>query len=122
MFVIIRGLPGSGKSTIAKAMRGFAHYEADMFFMVAGEYRFDAALIGEAHSWCQRQARQALSQGDHVVVSNTFSRKWEIQPYFDMCKEFGVEPLIVEAKGKFQNVHNVPEQVIQRMLDRWEQV
>ena len=30
--VIIRGIPGSGKTTIAKAMTGYQHFEADHFF------------------------------------------------------------------------------------------
>ena len=49
--VLIRGLPGSGKSTMAKvlALVGFEHYEADMFFVVNGQYRYDATRIRDAH-------------------------------------------------------------------------
>ena len=34
--VLIRGLPGSGKSTMARAMTGFVHLEADMHMMING--------------------------------------------------------------------------------------
>ena len=51
--VLIRGLPGSGKSTIAKelAVTGFEHFEADMFFPVDGVYRYEASRIRHAHTW-----------------------------------------------------------------------
>ena len=37
---LLRGLPGSGKSTLAKSLGG-KHIEADMFFMIDGEYQFN---------------------------------------------------------------------------------
>jgi len=38
--ILVRGLPGSGKSTFAKTF-GCLHVEADMFYIVGGKYRFD---------------------------------------------------------------------------------
>jgi predicted kinase len=38
--ILVRGCPGSGKSTFAKLLGG-KHIEADMFFMKDGEYQFD---------------------------------------------------------------------------------
>jgi energy-coupling factor transporter ATP-binding protein EcfA2 len=38
--LLLRGCSGSGKSTLAKSLGG-VHYEADMFFVEDGEYRFD---------------------------------------------------------------------------------
>jgi len=47
---IVRGLPGSGKSTLAKKLvsKDF-HREADMYFMVNGNYDFDHTMVKEAH-------------------------------------------------------------------------
>ena len=63
--VLIRGPPGSGKSTMAKvlALVGFGHFEADMYFVVDGRYRYDASRIREAHAWCQTRTREALLAG-----------------------------------------------------------
>ncbi len=49
---IVRGIPGSGKSTFAKTLGG-QHYEADMFFIDEnGVYNFDFTKIKDAHQWC----------------------------------------------------------------------
>lgn len=119
--IIIRGLPGSGKSTMAQGyvMAGFKHFEADMFFVDAhGNYNFVPSNIKHAHQWCQDQVRKALVEGYDVVVSNTFTQKWEMQPYLDMMPN----PTILEAKGSWKNVHGVPDEVIAKMRARWETI
>lgn len=119
--VLIRGLPGSGKSTIARSMNFDVHYEADMFFINKnGDYCYDPRKIGEAHKWCQEGVYQALLKGKKVVVSNTFIKLFEMKPYFDMAHELGVELDVIQAEGRWSNVHDVPEEVVKRMEDNWE--
>jgi ABC-type molybdenum transport system ATPase subunit/photorepair protein PhrA len=116
--VLIRGLPGSGKSTMASVLSlvGYEHYEADMFFMRDGVYQYDATRIRDAHAWCQKLTREALSSGRRVVVSNTFTMLREIEPYRSMTSNLR----IVEALGKWENSHGVPTEMVQRMAERWE--
>lgn len=123
--VLIRGLPGSGKSTMAKALAraGFEHFEADTYHMNnEGDYCFDRANAKAAHEWCQQETRKALERGKQVVVSNTFIQLWEMVPYFDMAKVLGIEPNVLEAKGNWQNVHAVPAEVMANMRERWETI
>lgn len=116
--MLIRGLPGSGKSTIAKGMvaEGFVHFEADMFFTVDGVYAYDATRIRDAHAWCQQMTRQALKEGRRVVVSNTFTRLQEMEPYRTM----GTKVRVLEARGNWPNTHGVPAAMVERMAQRWE--
>jgi len=118
--VLIRGLPGSGKSTMAKEMvaNGFVHFEADMFFTVDGTYAYNPVRIQEAHAWCQRMTRQALKEGRRVVVSNTFTRLREMEPYQCMVDRIRV----LEACGRWQNTHGVPAEMVDRMAQRWERL
>lgn len=118
--VLIRGLPGSGKSTLAKAMGGYKHFEADQYFMTEKGYEFDHTKLKDAHLQCQVNTYNALWKGRRVVVSNTFTKASEMLPYITMAKELSVPVRIIEATGSFPNVHNVPDEVIERMRNRWE--
>ena len=125
MLILVRGIPGSGKSTTAKRLisEGLvdAHFEADMYFEVNGEYVFDPSKIKDAHAWCQKETDAALAAGKKVVVSNTFVKKWEAATYFELAAKHAVEVEVIVATGNYQNVHSVPEEVILRMKTNWEE-
>jgi predicted kinase len=126
--VLIRGLPGSGKSTLARALReacaATAHWETDMYFTDdMGKYTFDASKLSEAHEWCQEAVSECLGSYtfDTVIVSNTFTQRWEMEAYFEIAKHYGAQVVILECKNQYGSIHGVPEKVIQRMRDRWEE-
>lgn len=120
---LIRGVPGSGKSTLAKAMvqPDTVHLEADMFFVNdAGVYKYDPSSIKAAHAWCQDQAREALAKGLSVVVSNTFVKVWELQPYLDMAKAASAQVTVLVATGHWPNCHGVPQTIVDRMRNQFQ--
>lgn len=120
--ILIRGLPGSGKSTMAiNNFPDFKHVEADMFFRLeTGEYKYDPLKIKEAHKWCQERTEYLLSKGYDVVVSNTFIRHWEMLFYKELAHKMGIELRVIICKGDYKNIHNVPESVIAKMRQNWE--
>lgn len=122
---LIRGLPGSGKSTLADALQR-QHVEADMFHIVDGVYTFNPERIKDAHAWCQTRTRQMLADGD-VAVSNTFTRRWELAPYYDMnigkpfrIVELTVNTLLTDEELAARTLHGVPVETIKAMRERWE--
>lgn len=115
--VLIRGLPGSGKTTMAMGYvkDGYMHFESDQFFQIDGEYRFEAERLPQAHAWCLDQARQALVSGDFVCVANVFAAVEDIKPY----TELGAEYEVVEATYRGQSIHKFPIAVMHAMQACW---
>ncbi len=66
---IVRGLPGSGKSTFAKFV-GDSFVEADMFFMKNGKYEFDMSKIRDAHSWCLSTVREWMQMSLLLIFTS----------------------------------------------------
>jgi predicted kinase len=119
---IVRGLPSSGKSTFAKTLGG-NHYEADMYFMESGEYKFEPTKIRKAHEWCQDLVYMDMIKSEPViVVSNTFTQEWEMKPYFELAEKYGymVFSTVVEKRHNNKNNHNVPKEKIEQMKNRFE--
>ena len=129
--IISRGLPGSGKSTLAKELgKGGKVFSSDDFFMVNGKYQFDITFQGEAHLWNQGRVRRAMREGiSPIVVDNTNVTLGEIAPYKKLAAENGYAVRYAEPNTPWKfdvdeltkrNTHNVPRDVIQRMLDKWQ--
>ena len=120
---IVRGIPGSGKSTFAKQLTSNV-FEADHYFYDNdGNYNFIPSEIKEAHKECQNNVRFAMmSSIPKIAVSNTFTQEWEMEPYFELAKKYGymVFTVVVENRHGGKNVHNVPEDKIQTMKDRFQ--
>jgi predicted kinase len=119
---LLRGLPGAGKSTLAKSLGG-SHMEADKYFMDEGEYKFDPSKTRDAHAWCQNAAKVWMANNtEKIVVSNTFTQEWEMEYYYDLAKEYGyrVYSLIVENRHSGVNSHGVPEEKLVQMKNRFE--
>jgi predicted kinase len=136
--IIIRGLPGSGKTNLAKHISPH-NVAADDFFMKDGVYKYESSKIKEAHSWCLEQTRQIFQKAKRdwtvvfrkeasVVVHNTFTKRWEIQPYIDLAEELDIDIVIISLfdggctdEQLFErNLHSVPITVIERMRIQFE--
>jgi predicted kinase len=120
--ILVRGLPGSGKTTTATKLRSAEfceHFEADQYFMRDGKYEFDVNQLRQAHEWCQNKTNDYLALGYRVIVSNTFTTIKELRPYFDIAKEFNIVPTVITCNNEFKNVHNVPEETLAKMKARF---
>lgn len=115
--VLIRGMPGSGKTTRAMGYvnDGYKLFEADQFFMVDGRYCFDGKRLPEAHASCLEQTKDALEAGELVCVANVFATVEDIRAY----TELGVDYQVVEATYPGQPIHKMPAAVMHAMRASW---
>lgn len=119
--ILVRGAPGSGKSTFAKSRiekERQVHLEADMYHMTNGKYEWKRENVKAAHEWCQRTTRILLENGYDVIVSNTFTEAWEIEPYFQMATLGGHDLVAYRMMNEFDNIHNVSKEQVERMRNR----
>lgn len=121
--VIMQGHSGSGKSTLARHIANVLDAKicsADDFFMNGDKYEFDVNLLHQAHNSCKIAAELCVKNGENVVIDNTNTRNWEAAPYVKMGVEYGYKIKFVRATGNFPNNHGVPDDVVQAMKDRME--
>ena len=126
---LVRGLPGAGKTTRAVELNRPVTVAADDYFEHDGEYRFDPKSLPQAHAWCLDQATQGLRAGHDVVVHNTFTTRWEMEPYLNLAASMGLSVGIVDEfdggcsdeELAERNTHGVPLVTIKGMRERWEE-
>jgi predicted kinase len=127
---IMRGIPGSGKSTMAKQIASLHNgliCSADDYFMHDGFYQFDQKQLGAAHLACYHKAKSAMETGIKcIIIDNTNTKKWQMQPYEIAAGQHGYTvryiemPMIPVDEAFKRNVHHVPFEVIQRMISDYE--
>lgn len=128
--VILRGLPGSGKSTEARMA-----FPEPKVICSADDFQpdlrnFDPSRLGECHSECRMMAMNAMNRKcPLVIIDNTNSRKWEYAEYDLMAAVFGYEVEIRTIGGRSEDdvaeyylrgTKNTPESYIRAMAKRWE--
>ena len=128
--ILLRGVSGAGKSTVAELFTDAHIISTDDFFMVDGKYQFDANSLVENHMKCTAQADKAMNIAEDndvnhtLIVHNTFTKQWEMTPYMILAEKYHytVHTIIVENRHGSNSIHDVPADSIKAQRDRFEVV
>ena len=137
--ILVRGVSGAGKSTIGEMFDDGATtriLSTDDLFYVDGEYNFDPSKLAEYHQaiidkveslmveydWKIMDHDYSWFPIDRIVVCNTFTQMWEMEPYFNLAKKYDwcIHTIIVENRHDSDSIHKVPADTILQQKDRFE--
>ena len=139
--VIMRGLPGSGKSTCALAIADIMEANlgktvicsADDFFRHpedGGRFHFEARLLGAAHAQCKAKFDSAVrARTPCVIIDNTNSTATEYADYCQWAETMGYRVRVLEVPcatvSQARRFHKrctkkMPFDVHERMMERWQ--
>ncbi|MDO8601036.1 MAG: ATP-binding protein [bacterium] len=127
---IMRGVPGSGKSSIAREIahpEGVIHSTDQYFYDAKGEYRFDPSKLSEYHDKNYDAFCKSLElEKPVVVIDNTNVQRSHFERYVIAAKARGYLVREIEAPkpdpamAAKRNIHSVSEETIRQMLAQYE--
>lgn len=143
-FIIMRGIPSSGKSYLANELAGKEGkvFSADDYHIdpETQQYNWKQENVEDAHKWNHDRIKKAIQQGvSPVIADNTHVKKWELKALKHIvlfAQRLGYDVRIEEPNSDWyhwdtafdadalyernKKTHNVPKKSIQRMIDSYE--
>ncbi|MCL4138657.1 UNVERIFIED_CONTAM: hypothetical protein GTU68_020551 [Idotea baltica] len=127
----MRGLPGSGKSSLAHELNknGEVLSTDDYFYDKFNNYNYNPNILSEAHNWNKDRTRlKMFNSVSPIFIDNTNLQVWEFEPYvkLGLINNYHIEILEPETPWKYnckelsiRCIHGVPQKKIEDMKERF---
>lgn len=125
--IILRGLPGAGKTTLANILSEKGKYpifSIDDYFTdkQTEEYHFEFSENHIAYKDCLENCENAMKKNEtKIILHNVFSMEWEIKPYFELAKKYDyiLHIASVENYHNSNNTHAITKEQIKKMASKY---
>ena len=136
--IFLRGISGSGKTTVANALSQLLGPEmvvslsADNYFMIDGVYKFKSQNLTDAHKDCVNSMELALQSSaiHYIIMDNTYTKLWQLSNAETVAKQYDANlhyiDINVPDKSHFhvclkRQHHNVSENILLEQWTNWEE-
>ncbi|MCA0430991.1 MAG: ATP-binding protein [Bacteroidetes bacterium] len=126
--ILLRGLPGAGKSTLASILKDDLTkiFSIDDYFTDEnGTYKFDYKQNHLAYQNCIDNCKKAILNSEKkIIIHHTFTLEWEMEPYFALAKEYNYKLFVVTVENRqgFKNTHDISDEQIKKMAEKYKVV
>jgi aminoglycoside phosphotransferase family enzyme/predicted kinase len=117
--ILTAGLPGTGKSTLARALAEQAHLHALRSDVVRKELAgstprhelYTPEWNERTYGECRRRAAEILAEGGRVLIDANFREEWRRQAFAELARSWGVHLVLLLCQAR-------PETVRRRLTKR----
>lgn len=125
--ILLRGLPGAGKTAFARLISEhncYPFYSVDDYFTdEKGIYNFRFEENYKAYEQCLQDTEKGIIAAHaKIIVHNTFTLSWEMEPYFALAKKYQLilHVLTMEHYHDGVNAHGVSNEQLKKMADKYQ--
>jgi len=125
--VLIRGLPGAGKTTLANLLSEdglYPVFSVDDYFTNSnnGDYKFEFSENHLAYSSCLQKVEQSMIENTKkIFVHNTLTLDWEIEQYFKLSSKHQYTIFVVTCENYHskKNLHSISDDQLVKMANKY---
>ena len=105
---IVRGIPGSGKSTLIKKITKNIVELDDYYNEKYGYYKFSYDEVPQSHKYALNKIeKMMIDKLDEIAVIDSFIKNKDFDQYKKLAIKYNYKPIEIIVHSDFKDIHNV---------------